>query len=71
MCGKIQRFPIQYIKSVNSPNGCGLGSNCEIHNVFWAHFCDHFAHFPDLPVQEFRSYLADLPHIPEAEAASC
>ena len=30
-----------------------------------------FARCPDLPVQEFRSYLADLPRLQEAEAASC
>ena len=39
-------------------------------NTFWAHFRDHFARCPDLPVQEFHSYLADFPCFQEAEVAS-
>ena len=35
------------------------------------HFPYHFARCPDLPVQEFRSYLADFPRLREGEAASC
>ena len=38
-----------------------LRSNSEMRNAFRAHFRDRFAHFPALPVQEFRSYLADFP----------
>ena len=34
------------------------------------HFRDRFAHLPDFPIQEFRSYLA-FSHLQEAEAASC
>ena len=30
-----------------------------MHEVFQAYFRDHFAFCPDLPVQEFCSYLAD------------
>ena len=36
-----------------------------------AHFRDLFACCPDLPFQEFRSYLADFPRLGAAEAASC
>ena len=40
-------------------------------NAFQVHFRDRFARCPDLPFQEFCSYLADFPHLREAEAASC
>ena len=30
-----------------------------------------FARCPDLPIREFRSYLADFPRLGAAEAASC
>ena len=46
-------------------------SNREMRGAFRVHFRDRFARCPDLPVQEFRSYLADFPHLQEAEAASC
>ena len=37
-----------------------------------AHFRDRFARCPELPIQQFRSYLADFsPLLQEAEAASC
>ena len=39
--------------------------------TFRAHFCDHFARHPDLLIQGFRSYLANLPNLREAEVASC
>ena len=39
--------------------------------VFRAHFRDRFALCPELQVQEFRNYLADFPHLGEAEAPSC
>ena len=32
---------------------------------------DRFARCPDLPIREFRSYLADFPRLGAAEAASC
>ena len=35
------------------------------------YFCDSFACCPDLPVQKLHSYLADFPHLGEAEAVSC
>ena len=35
------------------------------------HFRDRFARCPDLPLQEFRSYLTDFPRLGAAEAASC
>ena len=40
-------------------------------DAFRTHFRDRFARCPDLPLQEFRSYLADFPHLGAAEAASC
>ena len=39
--------------------------------AFRVHFRDRFAHCPDFPVQEFRSYLADFPSLGQAEAVSC
>ena len=65
---EVQRFPHRYIES---PDGHALQSNCKMHDAFRAHFRDRFARYPDLPVQEFRSYLADFPRCGEAEAASC
>ena len=47
-----------------------LGSNRKMPDAFQAHFRDHFARCPDLPVHEFHSYLTDLPRLWEAEAAS-
>ena len=38
--------------------------------AYQAHFRDRFVCGVDLPVQEFRSYLADFPRFREAEAAS-
>ena len=35
------------------------------------HFRDLFACLPDLPLHEFRRYLADFPRLQEAEAAAC
>ena len=40
-------------------------------DAFRAHFRDRFARCPDLPLWEFRSYLADFPRLGVAEAASC
>ena len=48
-----------------------LRSNREIREAFRTHFRDHFARCPDLQAQEFRDYLANLPRLGEAEAASC
>ena len=48
-----------------------LRSNREMRDTFRAHFRDHFARSPDLPLQEFRSYLADFPRLGAAEAVSC
>ena len=68
---EVQRLPFQYIDSIKSPDGLVLRLNCEMCKVFWVHFHNHFVCSPDLPVQEFRSYLADLPHLLEVKAASC
>ena len=48
-----------------------LRSNREIRDAFRAHFSDRFDRCPDLPLQEFRSYLADFPRLGTAEAAGC
>ena len=58
---EVRRFPDRYINSVKSSDGRGLGSNRKIHDAFRVHFRDCFAHCPDLPLQNFRSYLADFP----------
>ena len=46
-----------------------LRSNREMRDAFRVHFHVRFARCFDLPLQEFRSYLADF--LGEAEAASC
>ena len=48
-----------------------LRANRKIRDAFRAHFRDRFARCPDLPLQEFRSYLADFPRLGVAEAVSC
>ena len=60
-------FSFRYIDSVKLP----VKSNREMHEAFRVHFCDPFVCCPDLPVQEFLSYLTDFPRLREAEAASC
>ena len=64
---EVRRFPFRHIESVKSPDGRMLGSSREMRNAFRGHFRDRFARCPDLPVQEFRSYLADFPRLREAE----
>ena len=68
---EIRRFPHRYIEFVKSPDGNALWSNCEMRDAFREYFPDRFARCPDFPVQEFRSYLANFPHLEEEEAASC
>ena len=65
----MRRFPGRYIDSVKSPDGRVLRSNRKIRDAFRAHFRDRVARCPDLPLQEFRSYLADFPCLGAAEAA--
>ena len=67
---EVRRFPGRYIDSIKSPDGCVLRSNRGIHDAFRAHFRDRFASCPDLLLQEFCSYLADLPRLGAAKAAS-
>ena len=50
---EVRRFPDRYIDSVKTPDG---RSSREMRDAF----CDRFARCPDLPLQEFRSYLADF-----------
>ena len=78
---EVQRFPDRYLDSVKSPDGHVLRANREIRDAFRAHFRDRFARCPDLPLQKFRSYLADFPRLitpsqlaasaAPAEAADC
>ena len=68
---EVQRFPSWYIDSVKSLNGRMLQLIHELHDTFQAHFHDCFARCPDLPFQEFHSYLADFPRLRAVEAASC
>ena len=65
------RFPNRYIASVKTQDARLLQSSREIRDAFRAHFRDRFAHCTDLPLREFRSYLADFPRLGAAEAASC
>ena len=68
---EVRRFPDQYIDSVKSSDEHVLRSNREIRDTIRAHFRDRVARCPDLPLQEFRSYLADFPRLGAAEAAGC
>ena len=71
MLQEVRRFLCQYIDSVKSPDGHALWSNCDIRDAFRAHFLDRFARCPDLPLQEFRSYLDDFPRLRGTEGARC
>ena len=64
----MRRFPDRYSTSVKTPEGNCLRSTREIRDAFRAHFRDRFARCTDLPLREFRSYLADFPRL---GAASC
>ena len=68
---EVRRFPGRYVDSVKSLNGQVLWSNREIHDAFRAYFRGRFARCTDLPLQEFRSYLADFLHLRPDEAAGC
>ena len=68
---EVRRFPDRYIGSVKAPDGRLLRSAREIRDTFRAHFRDRFARCTDLPLREFRSYLADFPRLGVAEVASC
>ena len=68
---ELRRFLCRYIEFVKSPDGRTLWSNREKREAFQVHFRDRFARYPNLPVQEFRNYLADFHHLGEEEAASC
>ena len=68
---EVRRFSFRHIELVKFPDRWVLGSNREIRKAFWAHFRDRFACCPNLLVQEFRSYLVDLPRLRETEAACC
>ena len=67
---ELRRFPDRYIDSLKSSDGRVLWSNREMRDAFRAHFRDPFARCTDLPLQEFRSNLADFPRLGTAEAAS-
>ena len=55
----------QYIDSVKSPDGRVVRL---IRDAFRLHFHDRFVRCTDFPLQKFRSYLSDFPHL---GAASC
>ena len=63
----LPRFPHRYIEFVKSSRV--LRSSRDIYEAFWVNFHDYFAHLPKLPVQEFRIYLADFPHLQKAKEA--
>ena len=64
---EVRRFPDRYIASVKTPDGRLLQSSGEIGDAFRG----RFARCTDLPLREFRSYLADFPRLGAAETASC
>ena len=64
-------FPCRHIESINNPDRRVLRSSREIREAFRVHFRDRFACYPELQVQEFHNYLADFPHLGEAEVGSC
>ena len=68
---EVRRFPDRYIDSVKTPDGRLLRSSREMRDAFRAHFRDRFARCTDLPLREFRSYLAYFPSLGVTEAASC
>ena len=63
--------PRSVYRFCQGPDGRLLRSTREIRDAFRAHFRDRFARCTDLPLREFRSYLADFPRLGVAEAASC
>ena len=68
---EVRRFPDRYIASLKTPDGRLLRTSREMRDAFRAHFRDGFSRCTDLPIWEFRSYLADFSYIGVAEAASC
>ena len=68
---EVRRFPDRYIASIKTADGRLVRSSREMQDAFRAHFQDRFVRCPDLPIREFRSYLADFPRLGVAEAASC
>ena len=68
---EVRRFLDRYIDSTKSPDGRVLRSNHEMRDAFRAYFHDRSTRYPDLPLPEFCSYLADFPRLEAAEAASC
>ena len=68
---EVRRFPDRYNDSVKTPDGRLLRSSREMRDAFRVHCRDCFTRCTDLPLREFRSYLADLPRLGVAEAASC
>ena len=68
---ELKRFPRRYTECVNSPDGRVLRSSRDIREAFRTHCRDRFARCPDPQFQEFRDYLADIPCLGKAEAATC
>ena len=68
---EVRRFPRRYIDSGKSPDGHVLRFNREMRDAFRVHFRFCFAYCPDLPLQGFRSYLADFPRLEEGVVTEC
>ena len=68
---EVRMFPGRCIDSVKSPARRVLRSKREMRDAFRAHIRDRFARYPDLPLQEFQSYLADFPCFCFPEADAC
>ena len=68
---EVRRFPDRYTDCVKILDGRLLRSSREMCDAFRTHFRDRFARCTDLPLREFRIYLADFPRLGVAEAASC
>ena len=58
---EVRRFLHRHTEFVKSPDGHVLSSNRGMRGAFRMHFHDRFARCLDLPVQDFRSYLVDIP----------
>ena len=68
---EVRKVTHRYIEFFKSPYGHTLRSYRKMRDPFGAHLHDRFARCPELPVQEFRIYLADFTCLEEAKTASC
>ena len=68
---EVRKFPGWFIDSVKFPDEHELQLNREMYDAFRVYFRDLFARCPDLALQEFRSYLANIPRLGAMEAEMC